>query len=168
MPQGFSGRLPVQFPKLNAKFIARTVIGLILFLAAIQLVPYGRDHIDQPVLREPAWDSPRTRELFFRVCGNCHSSETVWPWYANVAPFSWLVESDVTEGRSNLNVSEWGQRRYHGDKAAGEVREWGMPPFYYLPLHPEAWLSKAERAELAAGLARTFGDAPDNGNSKKE
>jgi mono/diheme cytochrome c family protein len=164
-PQSFSRRSPVKFPKLTAKNITRFIIGLIIFLALIQLVPYGRAHMNPPVLREPAWDSAQTRELFFRVCKNCHSNETVWPWYANVAPLSWLVQSDVSEGRSNLNVSEWGQRQYHGDKAAGEVREGDMPPFYYLPLHPEAWLSKSERADLARGLARTFGDKMQKGNS---
>jgi hypothetical protein len=148
----------MKFPKLTAKFIMRSVISLVVFLAAIQLVPYGRDHTNPPVLREPAWDSSWTREVFFRVCKNCHSNDTIWPWYANVAPFSWLVRSDVTYGRKNLNVSEWGLKQYKGDKAAKEVREGDMPPFYYLPLHPEAWLSKTERAEFAAGLARTFGD----------
>ena len=62
------------------------------FLAAVvvmQLVPYGRDHSNPPVTAEPNWDSPETRALFKRACFDCHSNETVWPWYAYVAPFSW-------------------------------------------------------------------------------
>ncbi len=137
--------------------VIRFIVGVLLFLALIQLIPYGRDHTNPPVLHEPSWDSPQTRQVFFQVCKNCHSNETVWPWYANVAPLSWLVRFDVTHGRKNLNVSEWGTREFHGDKAAQEVREGDMPPFYYLPLHPEAWLTKAERAEFAAGLEKTFG-----------
>jgi hypothetical protein len=134
------------------------IVGALALLAGIQLVPYGREHANPPVAREPAWDTPRTRELFFRACKDCHSHETVWPWYSHVAPISWLVQYDVNEGRSHFDVSEWGRKRNHGDDAAGEVREGEMPLWYYLPTHPEARLSDAERSELIAGLVATFGD----------
>ena len=137
----------------------RLVIIAVVLFGAIQLVPYGRDHANPPVLKEPSWDSARTREIFFRVCKNCHSNETQWPWYGSVAPFSWLVQFDVDRGRGHFNVSEWGRKkRNKGDEAAEEVREGEMPPWYYLPPHPEARLSKAEREEYIAGLVRTFGE----------
>ena len=60
-----------------------------LFLA-IQFVPYGRDHSNPPVIGEPTWNSPETRALAVRACFDCHSNETVWPWYSNIAPVSWL------------------------------------------------------------------------------
>jgi len=136
------------------------VLGILGGVAvAIQLVPYGRDHANPAVQAEPDWDGPRTRELFFRACKDCHSNETVWPFYSHVAPSSWLVQHDVDEGRSHFNVSEWGRERNHGDEAAEEVREGEMPPWFYLPAHPEARLSDAERDELVAGLVATFGDA---------
>ncbi len=124
----------------------------------IQLVPYGRDHENPEVLREPEWDSPRTRELFVRACQDCHSNGTKWPWYSFVAPASWLVQRDVEEGRSHFNVSEWGREENHGDEAAKLVREGEMPPWFYLPLHPEAQLTDAEREKLVAGLTATFGE----------
>jgi len=130
-------------------------IGLAL---AIQLVPYGRDHDNPPVAQEPAWDSPRTRELFFRACKDCHSNETAWPGYASIAPVSWLVQHDVDEGREHFDVSEWGRAKNHGDEAAEMVREGEMPPWFYLPAHPEARLSDAEKDELLRGLVATFGD----------
>ncbi len=136
----------------------RLVLAVLVLFGAIQLVPYGRDHTNPPVKREPAWDSPHTRELFFRACKDCHSNATIWPWYGGVAPFSWLVRSDVDEGRRKLNVSEWDRPGNRGDKAAGEVREGEMPPWYYRPLHPEGRLTAKQREELIAGLARTFGD----------
>ncbi len=132
-------------------------IALALFAAA-QAVPYGRDHVNPPVQREPKWDSPRTRELFFRACKNCHSNETVWPWYSSVAPSSWLVQHDVNTARSLFNVSEWGRRKNKGDEAAEKFRTGDMPPFYYLPFHPKAHFTSAERDELIRGLIRTFGD----------
>ena len=73
----------------------------------IQLIPYGRDHTNPAVVAEPAWDLPETRALAVRACFDCHSNETIWPWYSNVAPISWLVQRDVDEGREKLNFSEW-------------------------------------------------------------
>ena len=134
------------------------LLGAIGLWVAIQFVPYGRDRTNPEVMAEPSWDGPRTRELFFRACKDCHSNETAWPAYAAVAPASWLVRWDVDEGRSHFNVSEWGRPKNHGDEAAGLVREGEMPLWYYLPTHPEARLSEAERAELVAGLVATFGD----------
>ena len=126
--------------------------------AGLQLVPYGRDHTNPAVVREPAWNTPRTRELFFRACKDCHSHETVWPWYSHVAPVSWLVQYDVHEGRSHFDVSAWGREHNEGDEAAEMVREGEMPLWYYLPAHPEARLAEAERDELIAGLVATFGE----------
>jgi mono/diheme cytochrome c family protein len=128
----------------------------VLFLA-IQLVPYGRDHDNPPVAAEPAWDSPETRALTVAACFDCHSNETEWPWYTNVAPLSWLVQRDVEEGREELNFSEW-NRRQEGEEAAETVREGSMPPWTYTLLHSEARLDDAQIDALAAGLARTFGD----------
>ena len=138
--------------------LRRRLVILLGLAVLIQLVPYGRAHESPAVAREPAWDRPRTRELFFRACRDCHSHETEWPWYGFVAPSSWLVQWDVDEGRSHFDVSDWGRRENHGDEAAEMVREGEMPPWYYLPFHPEARLSGSERDELVAGLVATFGD----------
>jgi mono/diheme cytochrome c family protein len=127
-------------------------------LVLIQLVPYGRDHSNPPVANEPPWDSPETRRLFLATCGDCHSHETRWPWYSSIAPASWLMQYDVEEGRSELNVSRWGEGKQEGDEAAGMVREGEMPPWFYLPLHPEARLAPDQEQRLIAGLVATFGD----------
>ncbi len=132
------------------------MIGGAALALLIQLVPYGHDQTNPPVAQEPTWDSVRTRELFDRACKDCHSHETVWPWYASIAPVSWMVRWDVDEGRSHFNVSDWGRAKNHGDDAAKMVRNGDMPLWYYLPAHPEAQLTKAESAELIAGLERTF------------
>ena len=84
---------------------AGAMLGL---LCLAQLVPYGRAHTNPPVVREPSWDSPRTRELAVRACFDCHSHETRWPWYSNVAPVSWLVQRAWTIARSELEPDlEW-------------------------------------------------------------
>ena len=126
-------------------------------LLAVQLVPYGWRRTNPPVVAEPDWDSPRTRELFQRACADCHSNRTKWPWYSRVAPISWLIVKDVEQGRSHLNVSEWNRRQKDAHEAAEELRDGKMPLPIYLPAHPEARLSAAEKAELVRGLEATFG-----------
>ncbi len=136
---------------------AIVLVGLMLLVLLIQLIPYGREHTNPPVIAEPAWDSPQTRALFFRACADCHSNETKWPWYSNIAPASWLITRDVTQGREEFNVSEWGRPDNDGDDAAKLVQNGEMPPWFYLPLHPEANLSPVERQQLINGLLATFG-----------
>jgi len=148
---------------LNKKNIIRFVVAMFVLFILLQLVPYGRDYANPPATQEPKWDSPATREIFMRVCKNCHSNGTEWPWYSNIAPSSWLVQHDVNEGRSEFNVSEWGRAKNKGDEAAHEVREGDMPPWYYLPPHPEARLTKAEREEFVRGLVLTFGEKVEKG-----
>jgi cytochrome c551/c552 len=114
------------------------------------------------VVSEPAWDSPQTEQLAQQACFDCHSNETVWPWYSSVAPMSWMLQRHVDEGRAELNFSEWGMGREEEEGEEAEelvesVIEGEMPPANYLPLHPEARLSAAEKETLAQGLAATAG-----------
>ena len=131
----------------------------LLLLVAIQFIPYGKDHTNPPVIAEPNWDSPQTRALFMRACGDCHSHETKWPWYSNIAPISWLVYHDVVEGREHFNISAWGhQKKNEGEDAAEELEEGEMPLKPYLLAHPEARLNKQEKTLLIEGLKKTFGE----------
>lgn len=133
--------------------ILAIVAGLALVaLLAIQLVPYGRNHTNPPITKEPPWDSPQTRELAVRACFDCHSNETVWPWYTNVAPASWLIQHDVEEGRSQLNFSEWDKPQREARNAGREVQRGNMPDPKYLPLHPTARLTDQEKQALIQGL----------------
>ena len=99
--------------------------------------------------------SPDIKAILKRACYDCHSHETVWPSYSRVAPVSWLLAWDVKEGREKLNLSTW--NRYSQKKRNKmikeiweEVEEGEMPPWFYLPLHPEAQLSVQDRAVLRA------------------
>lgn len=141
----------------------RVLFGSLLVLLAgfllIQLVPYGRNHTNPPVLQEPNWDSPQTRALAQRACFDCHSNETEWPWYSHVAPVSWLVQRDVEEGREKVNFSTWGQGgAEEGEELAEVIHEGEMPLPIFLLTHPEARLSAAEKADLARGLQATAGN----------
>lgn len=90
-----------------------------------------------------------------RACYDCHSNETVWPWYSNVAPVSWLLYNDVTGGRRAMNLSEWQQmpveKQNHRRKDVWkEVKSGDMPLWFYLPLHAQAKLTGADKTILQA------------------
>ena len=59
---------------------------------------------------------PQVVSVMSRSCNDCHSNQTTWPWYSQVAPASWLVVSDVNRGRAAVNFSEW--RKYSADEQA--------------------------------------------------
>ena len=130
---------------------------LVLAVIAIQFIPYGKEHANPPIVAEPNWNTPKTKELFSRACADCHSNETVWPWYSSIAPVSWLIQNDVNEGRKHFNVSIWGVLKTNkGNEAAEEVKRGEMPLWFYLIPHPEARLSANEKSELINGLVATF------------
>jgi mono/diheme cytochrome c family protein len=146
----FSGRKHILGVTMKRTIIF-VVVGFIVVFLLIQLMPYGHQHTNPQVIQEPNWDSPQTLELVQRACFDCHSNETVWPWYSNVAPSSWLVQRDVDVARRILNFSNWSQVRGIGE-ISEVVLEGEMPPFQYLILHPEARLTQAERQALVTGL----------------
>ncbi len=128
----------------------------IALLVLIQFIPYGRQHNNPAVVQEPLWDSQQTRGFVQRECFDCHSNETTWPWYSNIAPISWLVQSNVEEGRLWLNFSEYGQKQVEASEIIEVVQAEVMPPGEYLILHPAANLSTGERDTFLAGLQATF------------
>jgi hypothetical protein len=145
------------------KQIAWIVGGALVLALAIQLVPYGRNHTNPPVVKEPTWDSPETKALAQRACYDCHSNETTWPWYSNIAPISWLVQRDVDQGRRQLNFSQFDRPPREPGQAAREVQRGDMPPWYYVIAHPNANLSTEEKQALIQGLQATLGTAGGGG-----
>jgi hypothetical protein len=138
--------------------MAMRILKWVLAIAlVIQLVPFGHSHTNPPATKEPAWNSPDTRALVQRACFDCHSNQTTWPWYAHVAPVSWLLQSDVDDGRSHLNFTEWDHPQKHAKDVAAEVKQGDMPPWFYLPMHPLARLSDAEKQALMDGAEKTLG-----------
>ncbi len=137
-------------------------IALVLILVLMQFVRFVIPvfAISNPeVTYTVNWDSPRTEDLWNAACADCHSNETVWPWYSYIAPVTFLVTRDTNHGRHDLNVSE-NHDIDLGDMIE-EIQDGSMPLPVYTITHPEARLSDSEKEELIAGLRATFG----NGNS---
>ncbi len=145
------------------------IAGIVAFFIAVQLVPYGRDHTNPQGNVEPKWDTTQTRGLAVRACFDCHSNQTTWPWYSNVAPTSWLIQRDVERGRRSLNFSAMDRPVGEARGAAREVQRGTMPPSYYVITHPAASLSATEKTALIQGLQNTLGvGGPGGGEGEGE
>lgn len=136
--------------------LKRLILIVVVVLILIQVPPLLFQS-NPPVLAEPKWNDPQTRQLAQRACFDCHSNETVWPWYSRIAPPSWLVTLDVFRGRRHLNFSEWGiSQGERGEGGLGEaieqIERGEMPPAVYLSMHPEAKLANSEKQQLIDGL----------------
>jgi cytochrome c551/c552 len=138
-----------------ARWLKRLGLGLIAVLIVAQFVPVARINPNEG--GQPAAPSG-VQALLQRACYDCHSNETRWPWYSHVAPMSFLIARDVTEGRRELNFSLW---NYYNERRksrklkeiAEQVEQGKMPQWYYVSLHPDAKLSPADR-ELIIRWAR--------------
>ncbi|MEI9813943.1 MAG: heme-binding domain-containing protein [Acidobacteriota bacterium] len=138
----------------------KAALGFGLALVAIQLIPYGRDHVNPPVTKEPQWNAPSTRAIARRACFDCHSNETTWPWYSSIAPASWFVQDDVEQGRSKVNFSEWDHPQPKAKDLVDMVTHDYMPPPSYRWLHSASHLTQPERDELARGLEAILATSP--------
>ncbi len=124
---------------------------VVAVLVVIQFIDIGVS--DNPPVEQDIAAPPQVSQILHRACYDCHSNETVWPWYSRVAPSKWLVRHDVEEGRGHLNFSTWNRNdpRRQARKAmeiAEQVDENEMPPRLYTPLHPSARLTAQERQQI--------------------
>jgi len=121
-------------------------------LVAIQLVPLSRSN---PPIESALPAPPAVQAILERSCMDCHSHATRWPWYAYVAPVSWLVVYDVHHTREHLNLSRWGsyardRQRKKLEEMLEEAEGGSMPMTPYLWVHPDAQLSDDDLATLRA------------------
>lgn len=145
------------------KWTRRIVIAVAVLFVGSHFVPLDRSN--PPVTGEI--DAPAdVMVILKKVCYDCHSNQVNWPWYAWVSPISFAVTHHVEEAREHLNFSEWDKlsaddRAEAIEECVEEVEEGEMPLFVYLPMHPEAKLTKEEHATLKAWAAR-YGEQDDD------
>lgn len=136
-----------------AKRVALGAVGLVAVIQAFRPARTNPPIDAKQELAATANVDGNVRSIIDRSCNDCHSSRTVWPWYSEVAPVSWLVGRDVNGGRRHVNFSEWGT--YPGykhkdllDKMCKEVTDHDMPPWQYLLVHRDAGLSNSDRDSI--------------------
>ncbi len=121
-------------------------------LVGIQLVPVERTN---PPERAPIAGPAAVVEVLEASCFDCHSNRTRWPWYSHVAPVSWQIVHDVSEGRARLNFSDWeaypeARRAELRREIWEEVSEGRMPVPLYAMVHAKARLDPQELDTLRA------------------
>jgi hypothetical protein len=128
--------------KLKIVFILMAII-----IISIQFIPVNRTN--PPV--SAGLDAPvEVISVFKKSCYDCHSNQTEWPWYSYIAPVSWLVSSDVENGRLHLNFSKW-EKFLRKDKVKMKEKIWEeiekekMPLWKYTRMHPNANLTQEDK-----------------------
>jgi hypothetical protein len=139
------------------KIILASVLGIasVVVLASVLVHPSGpvkAARSAKPLLADAEID-PVVYKLLERSCQNCHSERTEWPWYSHIAPMSWLVESDVSQARSHMNLSRWEEYSIEEKedllaRVGAVIRSQQMPPARYTLIHPNAKVSQVEREQV--------------------
>ena len=132
----------------------KALIILIVILIAIQFIPVNKTN---PTVTAELDAPTEIISVFKRSCYDCHSNETAWPWYSNIAPVSWLVAGDVKDARAHLNFSEWGNlsrkdRVKMKEEIWEEIEKEKMPLWKYNIMRPEASLTQKNK-DLIRGWA---------------
>ena len=131
--------------------ISRTLVFAVLAFAVLQLFPVD---VAAPPDSDPlVIENAEVAEVVGRACVDCHTNHPDWPWYAQVAPASWITAGHVREGRSKLNFATWGElavRRQYSKlgQVVDHVESREMPLRSYTWGHPEARLTAEERQTL--------------------
>jgi cytochrome c len=120
--------------------------------------PFGDPRVEPAkglgTLLQDANISPKAKAVLVSKCADCHSSETRWPVYSQIAPGSWLIERDIVEARKKMDLSRWEEmpeerRQVLMAKIVQETKNGEMPPLQYLALHWNAKLSTDDLQALA-------------------
>ena len=131
---------------------------LLVVLIGIQFIPVERSN--PPITNEVNWDSEETRALAKKACFDCHSHETIWPWYSYAAPLSFVIAHHVDHGREYLNFSDWTQPNEDFEMVKEMIEEGEMPLWNYVLMHGEANLTPEEQENLLMGLQATYAQDP--------
>jgi hypothetical protein len=136
--------------------VRRIAVALIAGALAIQLARPARTNPPTDPARTMMSIAPVTPEanaVLERACRDCHSNDTRWPWYSNVAPISWFVIDHVNHGRRHFNYSDWAQ--YDGDQVSrilkntcAMTRKGEMPIASYMWIHSEASITDRDIVAL--------------------
>ena len=156
--------------EMNKARVKKVILALAVFFIVKQFVQPQRTNpsiIPSRTLAAHVKVPEEVQSILMRACGNCHSNQTVWPWYSHIAPLSWIITDDVDEGRRHMNFQDW-EARISKQPAAPpldickEVQEKGMPPFTYRMMHGDARLTPQEIDTLCSwfqSLGTTLGQA---------
>lgn len=127
----------------------RTLLIFFIIFILMQFIQTNKENIAQEKNLEMKVDNIEVYNILKTACYDCHSNETVWPWYSKIAPFSWVVSNHVTEGKKALNFSTW--ENYNQEEKDEKIKDIyrtayaSMPLPSYIFAHENADLTKEQR-----------------------
>ena len=139
---------------------------IILLIVLIQFIPNDKPEVILSNENDLIYNNklPESAENILRTsCYDCHSNESIYPWYSYIAPVSWLVVRDIKVGREELNFSEWESqskmdKAKNIDKIIDEVSDEEMPMAIYTLIHTDAKLT-AEDRQLLVDWADSYAES---------
>ncbi|MBI1185460.1 cytochrome C [bacterium] len=139
--------------KKKFKIIALSLLGLLIVIQFFRIDKTNPDTVVENQFTVVENPPAEVADIMQRACYDCHSNETKYPWYTNVAPVSWIIKNHINEGRHEMNFSEWGtytnSRRHHKlEECLEEVAKGEMPLRGYVVWHDEALLTPQDTAIL--------------------
>ena len=86
-------------------------------------------------------------------CYDCHSNNTICPWYAYIQPVAWWLNNHIEEGKKEINFNEFAsyslRRQYKKlGEIIGQLKEDEMPLDSYRLIHRNAVLSEPKKMSL--------------------
>ncbi|MBN8678846.1 MAG: heme-binding domain-containing protein [Chitinophagales bacterium] len=143
---------------------------LIQFIRPDQTNPATDVQLDFSAVNNPPEE---IKGLLKAACYDCHSNETIYPWYSQIAPVSWWLSAHVREGREHLNFSTFGQlpandRAKAFEEVAEVTQEGEMPMASYTWTHPEARLSPEQKNSLVAWFSQSGGAKTKNSEEQED
>jgi len=123
----------------------------VLFLAIQFIRP---DKVPYSVDEKKALHPPKdVKKVLVKACYDCHSDRVRYPWYSNIAPFSWTIAHHIKEGRKAINFSRWNDipkdiKEKRLERAVQMIDIGVMPLPTYKLIHKDAVLSKKEKETL--------------------
>lgn len=144
---------------MNRARAKKVLFALATFLVVIQIFQPERTNparVNSRSITAHVHVPPDVYSTLIRSCGDCHSNQTLWPWYSHIAPLSWVITDDVNEGRRHMNLDDWEaleDRKHANDplmEICKEIKQTGMPPFSYRLFHEDIRLKPQEIASLCS------------------
>ena len=140
------------------KKLRRILIILSVVLVAIQFIKPARNISAQVSANDISARYPvsaHVQDILAKACYDCHSNNTMYPWYANIQPVAWWLNNHVRDGKRHLDFSEFTgysvARQYKKlEETIDEVKHGEMPLDSYTWIHKNAILSETEKDSLYA------------------
>ena len=130
------------------------IIALTCILGFIALQFFRPDRTNPPIVEPETLEASTivpddVSTIISRSCSDCHSHNTVYPWYSNISPFSWFLADHIEVGRKEMNFSVWntyppGKKQKKLEEICEQIEAKAMPLPSYLWIHRGAVLSESD------------------------